>query len=77
MLCRSCQNQSRCLPAQFAQADPALATLLDQLQDCSLKGISPRPPSRLQAFLSRGRRWGRQVWQSLRRWGQWGQMGSA
>ncbi len=82
MLCRSCQNQARCLPAQFAQADPALATLLDQLQDCQLQNatlkIATHPqPSFLQVLWLEGRRWWRQVWQSLRRWGQGGRMGSA
>lgn len=82
MLCRSCQNQARCLPAQFAQADPALAALLDQLQDCQLqnatvKMATPPRPAFLPSLWARGMRWGRQVWQSLRRWGQWGRMGSA
>lgn len=95
MLCRSCQNQARCLPAQFAQADPALAALLNQLQDCQLQNhqfqdcqgqdnqlqdgmkAAAYPSSFLQALWVRGQRWGRQLWQSLRRWGQWGRMGSA
>lgn len=66
MLCRSCQKQPRCLPAQFAQADPAVATLLDQLQDCSIMVTPPvRHPSPLRSLLQRVRQWWQQVRQSL------------
>ncbi|QQE67009.1 hypothetical protein GFS31_37150 [Leptolyngbya sp. BL0902] len=74
MLCRSCQNQDRCLPAQFALADPALADLLNQLQSCQLQNsahaaVSP-PPSPLGSIWVRGQRWGQQVWQSFHHWAQ-------
>lgn len=66
MLCRSCQKQPRCLPAQFAQVDPTVATLLDQLQDCSIMVTPPvRQPSPLGSLIQRVRQWWQQVRQSL------------
>ncbi|MFH7245263.1 MAG: hypothetical protein ACHWZW_20690 [Spirulina sp.] len=73
MLCRSCQRQSRCLPAQFAQADATLAAMLDQLQDCGLKKTAP-PNS---PWLSLGRRWWAKLRQAFHRWSQRWRMGSA
>lgn len=73
MLCRSCQNQTRCLPAQFAQADATLATMLEQLQDCGLKKVVP--PSRPSLWEMGRRRW-QSIWQSLRRWSQRWRVGS-
>ncbi|MFQ4140275.1 hypothetical protein PGN35_028575 [Nodosilinea sp. PGN35] len=37
MLCTSCSNKPRCVAAQLAEGDAALAQLLKQLRHCSLK----------------------------------------
>lgn len=66
MLCNSCQKQQRCLPARLAQSDAALATMLEQLQDCSVQVQVPSGP-RWLALLRRG--W-QHVTTQLRHWGQ-------
>lgn len=51
MICRSCQQQRTCLPAQLAVGDAALQTMLKRLRTCD-RYRSTSPLERVRAWMT-------------------------